>query len=147
MYSEFETYTDARITEVNATLSGTANDFVKMDIDIDPLDLSDNQKHNRYMFKFESYEDNGTHESKVFEGTGVIELSFLLPNSDTVKYKNVVDNYVHVLMNKIRVTRKYINGANTFSFEILSCACRKMNEFVEGEFKPEIVLGFKAVEN
>lgn len=147
MYTEFSTYIDARITEVNATLSGTDNDLVKIDADLDIDMLPENQKHNRYMLKFESYEDTGTQLSKVFEGEAVIELKFLIPNNDTTKYLTVIDSYIHVLMNKIRSTPKYISG-NTFKSEVIKVGARKLNDFPkDGEYSPEITMSFKVHES
>lgn len=146
MYNELSTYIDARIAEVNATITGTADDLIKIDAMIDISELPENQKHNRYMLKIEEYTDNGAYESKVYDGEALIELSFLIPNSDTVKYKNVLDNYIHVLLGKIRDTPKY-NSGSTFKSEIVKVGCSKMNNFEEGEFKPEIKLTFKVFES
>jgi hypothetical protein len=137
MYTEFSTYIDARITEVNATISGTTNDLVKIDADLDIDMLPENQKHNRYMLKFESY-DESNDEAPVYEVNAVIELKFLIPNNDTTKYLTIIDSYVQALVKKIRATDNYESSA--WGLTIKKVGARKLNEFKDGEYSPEIII-------
>jgi hypothetical protein len=138
MYNELNTYVDARIVEANATISGSADDFVKMDIDLDIELISDNQKHNHYMTKINSYEERES-QAEIYDFDAEIELSFIIPNSDTVKYKAVMDNYVWVLVKKIRATR-YYNPSDTIAIFIQQVGIKDGNQFNEGEFNPKITL-------
>lgn len=143
MYSRFSTYLDARIAEVNSLLSG--NDFVKIDIDLNGDELPDNQKHNRYILKFEDYGENPAYNGSVYDLNAVIELKFLIPNSDATKYQGIVDNYVHNLVKAIQDTPQY-SPSSTWSMEILRVSARKLNEFEEGEYKPEILFEAKVID-
>ena len=134
LYNELDTYVIARVAELNATLSGTVDDLVKIDADLDPDMLPENQKHNRYMLKIDKYEDRQT-EAPSFDIDLTIELKFLLPNNDTSKYLAVIDNYIHVLVMKIYRTNKY--SVSGFSFECTKVGASDLNNFGVGEFQSE----------
>src|SRR5688572_25989893 len=136
-YELFDTYIGLRVAEVNATITGTDNDFLKANIDINQSLLSSNQKDKSWMLKFDSYEEHEA-EAEVYDFEASIELSFLMTQSDTVKYKNVMNTYIRALVRKIRATRSYESGG--WAVHIDKVGMSDGNNFDEGTFQPKITL-------
>jgi hypothetical protein len=138
IYSYINTWADARITTVNASISGTVNDFFKVTTGLEIELVSSNQKEKHYVLKIERCEER-VNEANVFDFEGLIELSFILTQADTVKYQAIIDTYLWALVKNIKANHRYAPNT-TFLFECEQAGFDKGNDFDEGTFIPTITL-------
>lgn len=141
MINEISTYLDLRFAEVNSSISGTTNDFIKTTI---LTELAENQKEKSYRLTLEDIVEMES-EAQQYLVKGIVEVSFLIPNFDSIKYHPIIDTYVHALIKQIRVNSNYKYSSQWF-LEVLKVSGGNLNKFNNEEFKCEITLDMRVVD-
>jgi hypothetical protein len=143
MYAEITTYLDLRIAEINNSISGTANDWLKFSL---TGEKSENGKSNSYRLLIEDDFEDEKISASAYNVTANVELSFLIPNGDLTKYQSLIDSYINVLLKQIERNRKY-TYSSAWSMEIVGIGASDLNNFTNDEIKCNLELLVKVIDN
>jgi len=128
IYLPITTYLDARIAEINNSISGTANDWLKFSL---TGEKPENGKLNSYRLMIEQDDVDETNESRPFNVTANVELSFLIPNGDLTKYQDLLDSYIHTLVKHIRNNSAY-SYSSAWRLNVMKVGAGDLDNIVDG---------------
>lgn len=128
IYLPITTYLDARIAEINNSISGTANDWLKFSL---TGEKPENGKLNSYRLMIEDDFEDENISAPAFNVTANVELSFLIPNGDLTKYQDLLDSYIHTLVKHIRNNSAY-SYSSAWRLNVMKVGAGDLDNIVDG---------------
>mgnify|MGYP007083428899 CR=1 FL=1 len=143
MYNEISTYLDARIAEINNSISGTANDWLKVSL---LGEKPESGKQTSYRLLIEDIEEDETISAPAFNVTANVELSFLIPNGDATKYQSLIDSYVHTLVKHIRNNASY-TYSSAWRLNVMKVGASPLNEIEDGVLNTTLTMELQVIDS
>jgi len=143
MYNEISTYLDARFAEINNSISGTANDWLKVSL---LGEKPESNKLNSYRLLLEEDGRAFDYDAPAFEVTANVELSFIIPNGDVTKYQSLIDTYIHSLVKHISNNASY-EYSSSWSMNVIECSAGNLGDIQDGELNVELTLVIRVIDS
>ena len=143
MYNEISTYLDARFAEINNSISGTANDWLKVSL---LGEKPESNKLNSYRLLLEEDGRAFDYDAPAFDVTANVELSFIIPNGDVTKYQSLIDTYIHSLVKHISNNASY-EYSSAWSMNVIECSAGNLGDIQDGELNVELTLVIRVIDS
>lgn len=148
MYDTIKTWIGTLFTAVNATISGTTNDFAEVTIGWDFENLPNSQTDKYYQTKIVSFEEGTDEVPGHCIVTVAIEQWYLMANDNT-NYKTAIDTYIRGLYKQLRAFRGYKSTTNKFAiYELSGIQVSGLDNIIEENWlNPKLTLTLRCIES